>query len=601
MHPPQKPDHPGEFDQVLRHIQSILGDEEQRRKLLGSQGDFAQEWLDLFQLLAEYPKITINLQSSIFKLMIRLSRNSGLHPQCLTIWGVEKLGDDPVGGGAFGDVWQGRIGQQLVCLKVVRAFRRSDIQLILKDYMQEAIIWRQLDHPNVLPFMGIYYLDKEQKRLCLVSPWMERGNLIDFMSTSPDLVDHDLLAYDVACGLSYLHAKKIVHGDLKGVNILITPELRACLGDFGLSRVSATQVLVTETSRSKGTMRWLSPELMRPGPSCVPSRESDVYAYACVCYEIFTGRVPFYELVEAAIVFAVLMDKQHPTRPEDCTKLRGSMWDVMTSCWDETPSSRPAIADVLTRIHEMNADRILEPASSWNNPVFTRVWNDPEHPPVTSEIHEQAVKGFIADETYAWSLPRSPSGSRSGTGTTERPDNQPHGASTSGSDRTVIDVPTDLVLEPVTTPTIPSPSLGGPKTIKGSRTFVPETVARIVTPEGVEVSSDKSKSERHASSGSITSLPTGSAVTLSTAILNPKGPNAKTLKKKEAKRRKKEAEERAKKAAVEKEREVEQKRNEEEQRKREELNKKEHPRGEQSAAVGRGRRRMAVLSFKSSD
>ncbi|KAF9260104.1 hypothetical protein L218DRAFT_873034 [Marasmius fiardii PR-910] len=194
MHPPRKPTSAVEFEQVLQHVQVIVDNEQQRKELLKANGNNAQEWLDLFQLLADYPNNTTILRSWIFKLMIRLSRRSGLHPQCLTIQNVEKLGNYPVGGGSFGDVWKGQFRKRLVCLKVIRAFETSDVQLILKDYMQEAIIWRQLDHPNLLPFMGIYYLDTEQRQLCLVSPWMEKGNLVQFLrNTSRDLVDHDSL------------------------------------------------------------------------------------------------------------------------------------------------------------------------------------------------------------------------------------------------------------------------------------------------------------------------------------------------------------------------------------------------------------------------
>ncbi|KAF9263061.1 kinase-like protein [Marasmius fiardii PR-910] len=379
---PLKPTSSVEFEHVLWQIQGIIYSEQQRKELLRTKGDTAQQWLDLFQLLAEYPNVSTTLRPSIFKLMIRLSRKSGLHPQCLTIRGVEKLGDYPVGGGAFGDVWQGRVGQQLVCLKVIRVFNQSDVQQILKDYMQEGIVWRQLNHPNVLPFMGIYYLDSKQRQLCLVSPWMERGNLVEFLKNSDNSVDRMLLAYDVACGLAHLHAKNIVHGDLKGVNILVTPDLRACITDFGLSRVSATQPLLTETSRARGTTRWLSPELLTPDQSIFPTRQSDVYAYACVCYEIFTGRFPFYELAEAMIVIAVYLNKRRPSRPEECPQLRDAMWYLMGECWNETPSLRPTMADVLVHIEEMNVDRRLEPASNWNNPVFTQLWSDVDHPSV---------------------------------------------------------------------------------------------------------------------------------------------------------------------------------------------------------------------------
>jgi serine/threonine protein kinase len=56
-------------------------------------------------------------------------------------------------------------------------------------YGREALVWRQLSHPNLLPFFGLYFLEN---RLCLVSPWMENGHIMDFLrDASPD---HDRLA-----------------------------------------------------------------------------------------------------------------------------------------------------------------------------------------------------------------------------------------------------------------------------------------------------------------------------------------------------------------------------------------------------------------------
>ena len=50
-----------------------------------------------------------------------------------------------------------------------------------QEYTREAILWKQLKHRNVLPFLGLYYLDKNKRRLCLVSPWMENGNLVQYL------------------------------------------------------------------------------------------------------------------------------------------------------------------------------------------------------------------------------------------------------------------------------------------------------------------------------------------------------------------------------------------------------------------------------------
>jgi serine/threonine protein kinase len=59
--------------------------------------------------------------------------------------------------------------------------------IYIQEFSREALIWRQLSHPNVLPFFGLYYLEN---RLCLVSPWMENGNMMEFLTNeNPDLTD----------------------------------------------------------------------------------------------------------------------------------------------------------------------------------------------------------------------------------------------------------------------------------------------------------------------------------------------------------------------------------------------------------------------------
>ncbi|EEB91723.1 hypothetical protein MPER_09873 [Moniliophthora perniciosa FA553] len=157
----------------------------------------------------------------------------------------------------------------------------ADVQQLLKEYLREVIVWRQLKHPNILPCLGLYYLDNSPERMCLVSPWMDNGNLTDFLKDHPrESVDRILIMYDVANGLSYLHGSKIIHGDLKGVNILITPSRRACLADFGLSRVADSQVfkISPSSAHTTGTVRWLAPEVHR---GMNTSLESDIYAYGC--------------------------------------------------------------------------------------------------------------------------------------------------------------------------------------------------------------------------------------------------------------------------------------------------------------------------------
>ncbi|KAF9268581.1 kinase-like protein [Marasmius fiardii PR-910] len=369
-----------DVDKHLCRLEAILRDKSQYRRLLAQTGEVAQSLLDFLQLLIDYPGLSNAFRSKLCSTMIRLSKNASLHPRCLVIQNVRQVGDQPVAGGGFGDVWRGSFGgphsqQRLVCLKVIRTFEGTDIERLSEQYMGEAILWRQLKHPNVVPFMGLYYLDQSRRRLCLVCPWMENGNLVQYLKANQE-ADRILLAYDVSSGITYLHDNKIVHGDLKGVNVLITPEGRASITDFGLSRIADSSVLTNTnpTSHSGGTVRWLAPELLIGGQRS--SKESDMYAFGCLCYEIFTGFIPFYELpLDASVVFQVVVQAARPRRPEGLTlTVPDVIWSLMDFCWHTLPPARPTAEAASVALKSIILHQTVVPASDWDEALFTELW-----------------------------------------------------------------------------------------------------------------------------------------------------------------------------------------------------------------------------------
>ncbi|KAJ7125797.1 kinase-like domain-containing protein, partial [Mycena crocata] len=145
-----------------------------------------------------------------------------------------------VAGGSFSDVCKGSFRGQTVAIKMMRVFANSDIDALQKEFGREALVWRQLSHPNLFPFFGLYYAES---RLYLVSPWMENRNIRTFSKTWP--------CFDVVLGLQHLHDRNIVHGDLKADNIFITPSMRPCIADFGLSSIISTVSSAQLTNSSK--------------------------------------------------------------------------------------------------------------------------------------------------------------------------------------------------------------------------------------------------------------------------------------------------------------------------------------------------------------
>ncbi|THU93876.1 kinase-like protein [Dendrothele bispora CBS 962.96] len=377
---------------VLEQVELILNDREAYRTLLSQRGEVAQALLDLLQTLCDRPDVDKMLRSKIATATIRLSKKSGFYPKCLALSNVERTGDHPVAIGGFGDIWMGLCAEQAVCVKTVKIYHDSDVPRLVKAFLKEAILWRQFNHPNVLPFLGLHFLDTSDQRISLISPWMENGNLHQYLRGNPHkLTKHVILAYDVACGLAYLHEKKVIHGDLKAVNILITVSGRAAIADFGLSRLMVSEALTLTATGShvvEGTARWLAPEcLMKMQPV---SYESDIYAFGCVCYELFTGLLPFHHCVHDVSVIFDLMNGARPERPLHCPQLSDQIWVIMQECWSEEPFARPAASVLPERfVHANSGDINL--ASEWNDTLAPRFSNrqkpwHPELPPVGSEV-----------------------------------------------------------------------------------------------------------------------------------------------------------------------------------------------------------------------
>ncbi|KAJ7622888.1 kinase-like domain-containing protein [Mycena polygramma] len=319
-------------------------------EFVACRGTPAQVRLNFLQDILDYDLWLAPMKRRrLFKALLRLSRDSELSPRCFTLTGLQR--GRLVAGGSFGDVYKGLLEGQSIAVKMMRVFEESDVAALLTQFSREALIWRQFCHPNLLPFFGLYYF---QQRLCLVSPWMENGHIRAFLKKEKWDTKRLLpFILDVALGLEHLHESGVVHGDLKGDNIFVTPLRRACIADFGLSSMIASESSFHFTNSSKqsqgGTIRYQAPELHRGGNNDL---RSDIYGFACLVYEMLAGNSPFPELrTDGAVINAVLQGRR-PSQPKSCsgTPSLFGLWNLVQECWNEQPSMRPTAAQVVARL-----------------------------------------------------------------------------------------------------------------------------------------------------------------------------------------------------------------------------------------------------------
>ncbi|KAF9018178.1 kinase-like protein [Hymenopellis radicata] len=221
-----------------------------------------------------------------------LGERYDLVPSSFFCQSAEISGNHPVCGGGFADIWKGSMKQTTVSLKVLRFFAGGyNASELFKDCRREALLWRQLRHPSILPFFGMS--DKLfASRLCLISPWMKNGSLMEFLQRNPE---HDRMKaiLEIAEGIQYLHDfdPPVVHGDIKGANILVKNDWSCCLADFGLALLAESRSPGSSAMELRGSLRWLPPEMMNF--SLFENdyfTALDIYSFGCTIIEIL-GRL----------------------------------------------------------------------------------------------------------------------------------------------------------------------------------------------------------------------------------------------------------------------------------------------------------------------
>ncbi len=214
----------------------------------------------------------------------------------------------PLGVGGMGAVYLARQDRprRQVAVKVLRPQLASDEQnwpIFLARFRREADATAGLDHTNIVP---IYAFGEEQGVAYLIMPYLPDGSLADLlMKRGPLSIDRTLkYLEDAASALDYAHAHGIIHRDVKPSNLLLHPDGRLLLADFGIARpldltdlpptpagsAANGNAQLTQAGVAMGTPEFMAPEQIKGGTL---SAATDIYELGIVTYAMLTNRTPF--------------------------------------------------------------------------------------------------------------------------------------------------------------------------------------------------------------------------------------------------------------------------------------------------------------------
>ncbi|EFI28427.1 TKL/TKL-ccin protein kinase [Coprinopsis cinerea okayama7 len=342
-------------------LQQIARDNSDLRSLLSeTSGKPLEEIMEHFQTELMDPEIPKPQKDDFrFGLWWLHSRSSKLPPLPDLTGQVTKESEHVAFFGTFNDIYKGRwLNEKMVALRLPRSLPNTP--RLQRRFEEEVKIWRKLNHPNVLTLYGI---TKIGQYVYLVSPWMDNGTAINYIQKNPN-VDRLGLLEQITSGLEYLHSQNIVHGDIRGANILISENGVALLADFGLSKflgdIGTVAQAMTVTVASNP--RWSAPEILRNAGSKSTvspySKKSDIWSIGMTFLELLTGECPYaYESIDVAVL-RLIDNNETPKRPREGKyhhNITDHLWKLMTRCWKMKPDSRPDIAYVrgkLIRIRE---------------------------------------------------------------------------------------------------------------------------------------------------------------------------------------------------------------------------------------------------------
>ena len=266
--------------------------------------------------------------------------------------------EEEIGSGTQARVYRGIWSGTDVALKETKLSSETIADALSHELQQEISLHAELRHPNILPLYG---LCRCRTSVIMVTELMD-GTLAQYTTsclTGPDPLtcgEKVHIAKEIIKGVAYLHGKRVVHGDIKPPNVLISNDKKIVkLCDMGLSRIKLGAASSVTQSGPKGTYLYMAPELIKNEGRT--SFASDMWTVGATLAEMF-ARKDFWKIPNKvsklqATISSLMTKKVQPAAVQQLKKVNESLYDVISPCLSYDAEARPTADSLLMAFQQL--------------------------------------------------------------------------------------------------------------------------------------------------------------------------------------------------------------------------------------------------------